>query len=105
MIIWACSSSGARSEVPETLVPTVPVKPSMPSATPYSVTAVPRTGMSPVAEAAACREAVALARIRSTPLETKPLTMVAQVADSPAAFCSSNCTLSPRASVRASLKP
>lgn len=105
-IMAACWSSGARSDVPEMLPPTVPLKLSMPSATPYSVTAVPRIGMSFVAAAAACRAPVALARIRSTPLDTKPLQMVAQVALSPAAFCSSKVTLSaPSASVMASRKP
>ena len=37
----------------EMLLPTVPLKLSMLSATPYSVTAVPKTGMESVAEAAA----------------------------------------------------
>ena len=41
----ACWSRGARSDVPEILPPTVPLKSLMSSATPYSVTAVPRTGM------------------------------------------------------------
>ena len=53
MIMAACWSRGARSEVPETLLPTVPEKFSMPRATPYSVMEVPSTGMSAVAEAAA----------------------------------------------------
>lgn len=62
--------------------------------------------MSAVAWAAACSGAVALARIRSTPVETKPLTMVVQLAESPEAFYSSNLTLpSPSFSVKASLKP
>ena len=43
-------------------------------------------GMSAVAEAAAVRAAVALAMIRSTPSETKPLTMVAQLVASPEAL-------------------
>ena len=49
----ACCSSGARSDVPETLPPTVPLKLSISSATPYSVTAVPRIGMDWVAATAA----------------------------------------------------
>ena len=53
---------------------------------------VPRTGMSLVAEAAACSAAVAFAMMRSTPSETKPLTMVAQLLESPEAFFSSNLT-------------
>ena len=52
-IIWACWSRGARSEVPDTLAPTVPEKFSIPRATPYSVMEVPSTGMELVAEAAA----------------------------------------------------
>ena len=48
-IMSACSVRGARSEVPETLPPTVPEKLSIPSATPYSVTEVPRMGISAVA--------------------------------------------------------
>ena len=43
--------------------------------------------------------------IRSTLLETKPLQMVAQVAESPAAFCSSKVTAVPSFSVSASRKP
>ena len=86
LIIWACWSRGARSEVPDTLVPTVPVKSAMFSATPYSVMEVPSTGMVSVADAAAWSGAVALAIIRSTLLDTKPLIMVAQVGVSPAAF-------------------
>ena len=39
-IISACWSSGARSEVPEMLPPTVPEKSVRPRATPYSVTEV-----------------------------------------------------------------
>ncbi len=86
--------------------PTVPLKSSSSRATPYSVTEVPRMGISLVAAAAACRAGVALARIRSTPLETKVLTMVAQVLESPWAFCSSNTTASsPSSSTMASLKP
>ena len=102
----ACSSRGARSEVPETLLPTVPLKSSMPRATPYSVMEVPRMGMVPVAAEAAWRAAVPLARIRSTPSETKEPQMVVQVAESPAAFCSFQMTFSaPSASSTASLKP
>ena len=104
--IWACWSSGARSLVPETLPPTVPSNPSMPSATPYSVTEVPRMGMSAVPAAAACRALLPLAMIRSYPPDTKPLMMVEQVLESPWAFCSSKLTpSSPKASTRASLKP
>ena len=102
----ACWSRGGRSEVPETLPPTVPVKSLRPRATPYSVTAVPSTGISVVAAAAACRAGVALARIRSTPLETKVLLMVAQVVVSFCAFWKSNSTFSsPSCSFRASSKP
>ena len=46
-----------------------------------------------------------MAMIRSTPEETKPLVMVAQVAESPCAFWKSKVTLSPKAAVRASSKP
>ena len=46
--------------------PTVPVKSSISRATPYSVTDVPRIGMSAVPAAAACKAGVALARIKST---------------------------------------
>ena len=60
-IISACWSSGARSEVPEMLPPTVPEKSVRPRATPYSVTEVPRTGISLVADCAACRAGVAFA--------------------------------------------
>ena len=49
----ACSSSGARSEVPEIFPPTVPSKSFKSKATPYSVTAVPRIGISLVPAAAA----------------------------------------------------
>ena len=104
-IISACWSSGARSEVPEMLPPTVPEKSLRPSATPYSVTEVPSTGISLVADCAACRAGVAFAMMRSTPEETKPLAMVAQVAESPCAFWKSNFTLSPNSAVRASSKP
>ena len=45
----ACSVRGARSEVPLMLPPTVPLKSESPSATPYSVTEVPRMGMEVVA--------------------------------------------------------
>ena len=62
-------------------------------------------GISVVAAAAACRAGVAFAMIRSTFLETKLLTMVAQAGMSLEAFCSSNSTLSPRAATSASLKP
>ena len=58
----------------------------MPSATPYSVTEVPKIGISAVAAEAACRAGVALARIRSTFSATKLLAMVEQVLESPAAF-------------------
>ena len=91
--------------MPETLPPTVPLKSSMPRATPYSVMEVPRMGMSAVAAWAACRAAVPLAMMRSTPAETKPLQMVAQVAESFWAFCTSNVTASPSWSVSASWKP
>ena len=78
----------------------------MPSATPFSVTEVPRTGMSAVAATAAWRAGVAFAIIRSTPSATKPLAMVAQVLESPAAFCRSNFTLSaPSLATNASWKP
>ena len=87
------------------LPPTVPSKSVRPRATPYSVTEVPSTGMLSVADCAACRAGVALAMIRSTPEETKPLAMVAQVAESPCAFWKSKVTLSPKAAVRASSKP
>ena len=46
-----------------------------------------------------------MAMIKSTPEETKPLVMVAQVAESPCAFWKSKVTLSPKAAVRASSKP
>ena len=105
LMIPACSSRGARSLVPEILVPTRPSKSSIPSATPYSVTEVPRTGMVLVPACAACRAGVALARIRSTLSETKPLMMVLQVLESPWAFFSSKVTASPSCSVRASLNP
>ena len=82
----ACSVRGAKSEVPETLPPTVPLKSLMPNATPYSVMEVPRIGMVAVAFCAACSAGVAFAMIRSTFLDTKLLTMVVQVAESFAAF-------------------
>ena len=66
---------------------------------------VPSTGIVEVAETAACRGEVALARIRSTLEDTKPLMMVAQLVLSPEAFCSLKVTASPRASVKAALKP
>ena len=49
---------------------------------------VARMGMSAVAEAAACRAAVAFAMIRSTSSETNWLQITEQVAASPEAFCS-----------------
>ena len=72
--------------MPEILVPVVPVKPSMPRATPYSVIEVPKMGISSVAAMAACRAVVPFAMIRSTPAETKPPTIVEQFAESPEAF-------------------
>ena len=66
--------------------PTVPEKSVIPNATPYSVTEVPRIGISAVAVAAACNAEVAFAMIRSTFLDTKELAIVAQVAGSLAAF-------------------
>ena len=99
------NTNGARSEVPEIFPPTRPSNPSMPRATPYSVTAVPNTGISLVPACAACRAGVAFARIRSTLLETKLLIIVEQVLESPCAFCSSKVTASPSASVNASLNP
>ena len=45
-------------------------------------------GISLVAEAAAVSAGVALAMIRSTPSDTKPLTMVEQLTESPEAFFS-----------------
>ena len=62
-------------------------------------------GMSAVAATAACSAAVALARIRSTSAATKELTIVEQVLESPAAFCTSKVTASPSSSVSASIKP
>ena len=62
--------------------------------------------MSLVAAAAACNGAVALAKIRSTPSEVNPLTIVAQFAGSPEAFWTSKLTLSsPNFSIKASWKP
>ena len=59
-----------------------------------------------VADADAETDAVAFAMIRSTFWETKLLAMVAQVAESPAAFCSSKLTLSlPSSFSIASLNP
>ena len=87
------------------LPPTVPEKFSRPRATPYSVTEVPRMGMVLVAACAACRAGVALAMMSATPEETKPLVMVAQVAESPCAFWKSKVTFSPKEAVRASSKP
>ena len=66
---------------------------------------MPSTGILLVAAWAASRAGVALARIRSTSSETNWLQMTAQVAESPEAFCSTKLTLSPKALVRASLKP
>ena len=66
---------------------------------------MPRMGMVCVAETAACRAGVALARIRSTFEAAKPVQIVPQVGISLEAFCSSKTTLSPSASVSASLKP
>ena len=86
LTIAACSLSGARSEVPETLMPVTPLKSSMPSATPYSVMEVASTGMSAVAADAACSAGVAFAMMRSTPADTKVLAWVAQAAVSPEAF-------------------
>ena len=74
------------------LPPTVPLKFLMSSATPYSVTAVPRIGMVCVAVEAACSAGVAFARIRSTLLATKPVTIVPQVGISLDAFLRSNVT-------------
>ena len=92
--------------MPEMLPPTRPSKPSIFSATPYSVTEVPRMGMSAVAVAAACSAGVAFAMMRSTSSETKVFIMVEQVLESPAAFCSSNTTFSsPSSAITASLKP
>ena len=48
-----------------------------------SVTEVPRMGMVSVAETAASRAGVALAMIRSYWLETKPVVITEQVAESP----------------------
>ena len=58
-----------------------------------------------VAACAACRAGVAFAMIRATPEETKPLAMVAQVAESPCAFWKSKVTFSPKEAVSASSKP
>ena len=49
-------------------------------------------GISSVAEAAAVSDAVAFAMMRSTPSETKPLTIVVQFALSPLAFLFRNST-------------
>ena len=63
-------------------------------------------GMSAVAEWAAWRDPVALARIRSTFSDRKPLMMVGQLAVSPEALPSLKVTPSwPSFSTRASLKP
>lgn len=68
-MIPACSSRGARSLVPEILVPTRPSKSSIPSATPYSVTEVPRTGMVLVPACAACRAGVQVNIIRNKAID------------------------------------
>ena len=65
------------------LPPTVPLKSESSRATPYSVTDVPKIGMSPVAAAADCRAGVAFAIIKSTLFETNWLAIVEQVAESP----------------------
>ena len=62
-------------------------------------------GMVLVAACAACKAGVAFAMISATPEETKPLAMVAQVAESPCAFWKSKVTFSPKEAVSASLKP
>ena len=66
---------------------------------------VPRMGMSLVAAAAAVSAGVAFAMMRSTPSETKPLTMVEQLALSPEAFLFWNSTWPGSASFSASMKP
>ena len=66
---------------------------------------VPRMGISAVAETAAVRAGVAFAMMRSTPLATKPLTIVPQLTESPEAFCTSMVTASPSAYFSASTKP
>ena len=58
-----------------------------------------------VAEAAAVRAGVALARIRSTSSAMKPSMMVVQLVGSPPALPSLISTLSPNSSFKASLKP
>ena len=106
LIMAACWSRGARSEVPEMLPPTVPLKFWISSATPYSVTEVPRIGMSAVAACAACNAGVALAMIRSTSLATKSRTMGEQVAVSPPPISSRISTFSsPSSAFKASIKP
>ena len=77
----ACSSSGAKSVVPETFLGTLP-----PNTTSYTVIDVPSTGIVSVAALAACRAGVAFAMIRSTPSATKLPTIVEQLALSPLAF-------------------
>ena len=52
-----------------------------------------------------CKAGVAFAIISATPEETKPLAMVAQVAESPCAFWKSKVTFSPKEAVSASSKP
>ena len=66
---------------------------------------VPRIGISAVAADAARSAGVAFASIRSTPFDANVFVIVAHVAESPAAFCSSNLTLSPNSSVSTSLNP
>ena len=62
-------------------------------------------GISLVAAAAAVSAPVAFAMMRSTPSETKPLTMVEQLALSPEAFLFWNSTSPGSASFSASMKP
>ena len=101
-----CSVNGARSEVPETLPPTVPLKSERPSAVPYSVIEVPKIGISEVALYAACNAAVAFAIIKSTFLETNAFAIVVHAVESPAAFCTSISTFSaPSNDFNASSKP
>ena len=62
-------------------------------------------GIVSVAAAAACKALVALAIIRSTPLETKLVAIVVQVLESFCAFWTVISTWSPSASVKASWNP
>ena len=62
-------------------------------------------GTSEVAEAAAVSAGVALAMMRSTSEDRKPLMMVEQLLLSPEAFCTSMFTSSPSSSFSASTKP